>query len=90
MGLVGGGFNVEGEVGGVQVAMVKASTSLRMKKRGKVPPRLETLFEKDGVRLSRVGLCGEDNKGVFGEKGKWGREGEGKERKGKERGGLRS
>jgi len=31
------------EVGGVQVAMVKRSTNLRMKKRGKVPPRLLTL-----------------------------------------------
>ena len=30
--------------GGVQVATVKVSTNLRMKKRGKVPPRLETLF----------------------------------------------
>jgi hypothetical protein len=30
-------------VGGWQVATVKASTNLRMKKRGKVPPRLLTL-----------------------------------------------
>ena len=30
--------------GGMHVAMVKTSTSLRMKKRGKVPPRLETLW----------------------------------------------
>ena len=30
--------------GGMQVARVKVSTSLRMKKRGKVPPRLETLW----------------------------------------------
>lgn len=29
--------------GGLQVASVKASTSLRTKKRGKVPPRLDTL-----------------------------------------------
>ncbi len=29
----------------MQVATVNASTSLRMKKRGKVPPRLDTLFE---------------------------------------------
>lgn len=36
---------LSGEEGGVQVATVKASTSLRMKKRGKVPPRLETLWE---------------------------------------------
>lgn len=34
--------SVEAE-GGMQVALVKASTSFRMKKRGKVPPRLETL-----------------------------------------------
>ena len=33
-------------VGGVQVACVKASTSFRMKKRGKVPPRLETLEDQ--------------------------------------------
>lgn len=33
-----GGFR-----GGLQVAIVKVSTSLRMKKRGKVPPRLEAL-----------------------------------------------
>ncbi len=33
-----GGFE-----GGMQVATVKKSTSLRMKMRGKVPPRLETL-----------------------------------------------
>ena len=32
-----------GVEGGLQVAMVKVSTSLRIKKRGKVPPRLETL-----------------------------------------------
>jgi len=31
------------EEGGMQVATVKKSTSLRTKKRGKVPPRLETL-----------------------------------------------
>ena len=30
-------------VGGWQVATVKASTNLRMKNRGKVPPRLLTL-----------------------------------------------
>lgn len=30
--------------GGMHVATVKKSTSLRMKKRGKVPPRLETLY----------------------------------------------
>lgn len=30
-------------VGGMQVAFVKRSTSLRMKNLGKVPPRLETL-----------------------------------------------
>lgn len=36
----GGGVN-----GGMQVATVKRSTSLRMKKRGKVPPKLETLIE---------------------------------------------
>ena len=33
-----------GSAGELQVAIVKVSTSLRMKKRGKVPPRLETLF----------------------------------------------
>lgn len=32
------------EVGGLQVAMVNASTSLKMKNLGKVPPRLDTLF----------------------------------------------
>lgn len=32
-----------GDDGGEQVAVVKVSTSLRMKKRGKVPPRLDTL-----------------------------------------------
>ncbi len=35
--------SARGVSGGVQVATVKRSTSLRMKKRGKVPPRLETL-----------------------------------------------
>lgn len=33
-----------GVVGGMQVATVKKSTSLRTKKRGKVPPKLETLY----------------------------------------------
>ena len=33
-----------GLAGGRQVAFVKKSTSLRMKKRGNVPPRLETLI----------------------------------------------
>lgn len=37
-------FSKGGEVGGWHVATVKYSTNLRMKKRGKVPPRLETLF----------------------------------------------
>jgi hypothetical protein len=32
-----------GSVGGRQVAFVNASTKRRTKKRGKVPPRLETL-----------------------------------------------
>jgi hypothetical protein len=32
-----------GREGGEQVAWVKRSTALRTKKRGKVPPRLETL-----------------------------------------------
>ncbi len=32
--------------GGMQVARVKKSTKRRMKKRGKVPPRLETLEYK--------------------------------------------
>lgn len=32
------------EVGGLQVAIVNASTSLKMKNFGKVPPRLDTLF----------------------------------------------
>lgn len=32
------------EVGGLQVAMVNASTSLKIKNLGKVPPRLDTLF----------------------------------------------
>ncbi len=35
-------FGEDGK-GGWQVAIVKKSTSLRTKKRGKVPPRLETL-----------------------------------------------
>lgn len=34
-----------GEVGGLQVAIVNASTSLKMKNLGKVPPRLEALFD---------------------------------------------
>jgi len=33
-------------VGGMQVAEVNWSTSLRTKKRGKVPPRLQTLLGK--------------------------------------------
>lgn len=33
-----------GWLGGMHVATLKASTSLRMKKRGKVPPRLDTLI----------------------------------------------
>jgi hypothetical protein len=33
--------------GGVQVARVKLSTALRTKKRGKVPPRLETLWGEE-------------------------------------------
>ncbi len=36
-------FGLESGSGGRHVATVKASTSLRTKKRGKVPPRLETL-----------------------------------------------
>lgn len=32
------------EVGGLQVAIVNASTSLKMKNFGKVPPRLDALF----------------------------------------------
>lgn len=35
-----------GTEGGVHVAAVKASTNLRTKKRGKVPPRLLTLRTK--------------------------------------------
>jgi hypothetical protein len=35
------------EEGGIQVAEVKKSTALRTKKRGKVPPRLETLVGRD-------------------------------------------
>jgi hypothetical protein len=38
--IVAGGF-----VGGMQVAAVKRSTSLRTKNFGKVPPRFETLRE---------------------------------------------
>jgi len=42
-----GPLSVEGslksEEGGMQDATVKASTSFRTKKRGKVPPRFETL-----------------------------------------------
>lgn len=38
------GLRSEGGVrGGLHVAMVKTSTSFRIKKRGNVPPRLETL-----------------------------------------------
>lgn len=43
------GGSLESGRGGMQVAVVKKSTSLRTKKRGKVPPRLETL----GGRLVR-------------------------------------
>jgi hypothetical protein len=39
----GGRENLGG--GGMQVATVKASTSLRTKNRGKVPPKLETLHQ---------------------------------------------
>ena len=46
--VISGPLRLEGRVvpagGGMQVADVKRSTSLRMKKRGKVPPRLETLY----------------------------------------------
>lgn len=35
--------SLKSEVGGMQDATVKASTSFKTKKRGKVPPRLETL-----------------------------------------------
>ena len=38
--------SVNGSEGGKQVASVKKSTSLRTKIRGKVPPRLETLYRK--------------------------------------------
>lgn len=44
----------------MQVATVKASTSLRTKKRGKVPPRLDTLkkilasIEKDHSRRGNI------------------------------------
>ena len=45
--VISGPFSVEGSLGGSmdgrQVADVKTSTSLRMKKRGNVPPRFETL-----------------------------------------------
>lgn len=42
--VIRGDLRSEGDVrGGLQVAMVKTSTSFRIKKRGKVPPRLETL-----------------------------------------------
>lgn len=34
------------EVGGLQVAIVNASTSLKMKNFGNVPPRLDTLFSE--------------------------------------------
>jgi hypothetical protein len=38
--------------GGWQVALVKASTKRKMKKRGKVPPRFDILMgEKEKVRL---------------------------------------
>lgn len=52
---------LSGEEGGAQVATVKASTSLRMKKRGKVPPRLETLLE-----VRRAVGEGRDAKGESG------------------------
>ena len=41
--------SVGGEEGGAQVAWVNRSTSFRMKKRGKVPPRLETLFRGESI-----------------------------------------
>lgn len=43
-----------GSRGGWQVARVKWSTSLRMKKRGKVPPRLETLLEEAGGSVGGI------------------------------------
>jgi hypothetical protein len=45
-------------VGGWQVATVKASTNLRMKKRGKVPPRLLTLLKRLVQLLSLQSLRG--------------------------------
>ena len=43
MGVLPAFKSFAGREGGWQVATVKRSTSLRIKKRGKVPPRLETL-----------------------------------------------
>ena len=46
--VIRGPLRLEGRVvptaGGMQVADVKRSTSFRMKKRGNVPPKLETLW----------------------------------------------
>ena len=55
-----------GFVGGWQLARVKLSTSLRMKKRGKVPPRFEALGEVSEV-------CGRKKWSRYGG---WGREGQ--------------
>lgn len=59
--MTSGPRRVEGSLksaaGGTHVATVKVSTSLRTKKRGKVPPRLETLRRKRvlvGAGLRRV------------------------------------
>jgi hypothetical protein len=49
----GGRENLGG--GGMQVATVKASTSLRTKNRGKVPPKLETLHQTLAQSYGRRG-----------------------------------
>jgi len=51
-------FGLESGSGGRQVATVKASTSLRTKKRGKVPPRLETLHRIVSSRSDDAYLSG--------------------------------
>lgn len=43
-------FGGGGEEGGLHVAEVKKSTSFRTKKRGKVPPRFETLRKRNITR----------------------------------------
>ena len=65
-------FKVErslgGSEGGVQVAVVKVSTSFRTKKRGNVPPRFETL--QGHVSLARIKTEQDSLSGQVGRPGK--------------------